>query len=59
MGSNHTLRKWVLLRNGVKVAESDSLMTLMDTVDKDISTDQAMYDIQLVEVEDGGQETSN
>lgn len=44
--------KWVLLRNGVKVAESDSLLTLMDKVDKDISTDGAMYDIQLIEDDD-------
>lgn len=41
--------RWVLLRNGVKIAESDSLLTLMDKVDKDISTDSAMYDIKPVE----------
>lgn len=41
--------RWVLLRNGVKIAESKSLLTLMDKVDKDISTDYAMYDIQLLE----------
>jgi hypothetical protein len=43
--------KWVLFRNGIKVAESNDLMTLMDTVDKDISTDETLYDIQLVEGE--------
>lgn len=48
------MRKWILLKNGIKVAESDSLLTLMDTVDKDISTDEAMYDIKLVEDDDSG-----
>lgn len=43
--------KWVLIRNGIKVAESNDLLTLMDMVDKDISTDETLYDIQLVEGE--------
>lgn len=43
------MRKWILLRNGIKVAESDSLLALVEIVDKDISTDEAMYDIKLVE----------
>lgn len=43
------MRKWVLLRNGIKIAESDSLFNLVDIVDKDISTDEAVYDIKLVE----------
>ena len=41
--------KWVLLRNGIKVAESDDLLTLIDKVDKDISLDKALYDIRLEE----------
>jgi hypothetical protein len=43
--------KWILIRNGIKVAESNDLLTLMDAVDKDISTDETLYDIQLVEGE--------
>lgn len=43
------MRKWILLRNGIKIAESDSLFNLVDIVDKDISTDKAVYDIKLVE----------
>lgn len=49
------MRKWILLRNGIKIAESDSLLILMDVVDKDISTDEAMYDIKLME-DDGAEE---
>jgi len=45
------MRKWILLRNGVKIAESEHILTLMDAVDKDISMDGAMYDIKLVEEE--------
>lgn len=48
------MRKWILLRNGIKIAESKSLITLMDKVDKDISTDYAMYDIQLIDEEAQG-----
>ena len=52
--SSSRMSKWVLLKNGIKIAESDSLLILMDKVDKDISTDEALYDIKLVENEDDG-----
>lgn len=37
--------KWVLLRNNIKVAESDSITDLIEIIDKDISLDEATYEI--------------
>lgn len=39
------MSKWILLRNGIKITESDSIMELMNIIDKDISTDEATYEI--------------
>jgi hypothetical protein len=37
--------KWVLLKNNIKVAESDSITDLIEIIDKDISSDEATYEI--------------
>lgn len=39
------MSKWILLRNNIKVAESGSVIDLIEIIDKDISTDEATYEI--------------
>jgi len=39
------MSKWILLKNGQRVASSDNVMELINIIDKDISTDEASYEI--------------
>ena len=41
----------VLYRNGIPIAESDSMVELMEIIDKDISIDEATYEISSKEDE--------
>lgn len=40
------MRLFQLLKNGIILAESESILRLMEIIDKDISTDEAAYEIR-------------
>lgn len=40
------MRLFQLLKNGIIVTESSSILELMAIIDKDISTDEAAYEIR-------------